>query len=237
MDFSIFEHIESGDHCDGDHHADCKAIERVSTALNYHWFLVNASMATKYGKDPQIAFRSFCEELYPKRVLLNDYIHWVLHHHDPQSAMAIRKQLHFDCESAKRCGATTRHYRDRREDGSGAADEVESNWFGDKMDCIHFNVFHLHELGLRVTAEAAESELAPDDEEQDESKSVDLALKRMAKEIAKKRTLFSTERLDGAANSKFTLKVDESNDGMWSLYTPTASIRPNTQKEIIKINI
>ncbi len=218
MDFSVFQEIHSGDHCDGDGHAECGAMVRVTTALNYHMFLVSASMASKYGSDPVMAFTSFCEELYPKRALLNDYIHWVLHHHDAESAMVLRKQLHFVCESAKRCGATTRHYRDRRGDGSGAADGVESNWFIDKMDCIHFNVYHLHELGLRVPADTAQSVLAPDGDEQDESQSVDLALKRMAETVEAKRALFSTERLDGAANSKFTLQINEQKggDGLWS---------------------
>ena len=199
---------------------------RVTAALNYYQFLVVAPMATKYGKDPRIAFTSFCLELYPKKSFLNDYIHWVLHHNDPQSAMAIRKQLHFVCESAKRCGATTRHYRDRREDGNGAADDAESSWFVDKMDCIHFNVYHLHELGLRVSKETIENELGPDGKEQDEDESVDLSLKRMSTVIETKRAMFTTERLDGAANSKFTLQIDEQkgSDGM-SLYLHAEPVR------------
>ena len=210
--FSIFQFIESDDHCDGDHSTKCKAMERVTAALDYYHFLVVAPMATKYGKDPRIAFTSFCLELYPKKSLLNDYIHWVLHHNDPDSVMAMRQQLHFVCESAKRCGATTRHYRDRRDDVHEAAvpaDDAESNWFVDKMDCIHFNVYHLHELGLRVSKETMENELEPDGTKQNESESVDLALKRMSKVIQTKRAMFTTERLDGAANSKFTLQIDE----------------------------
>ena len=55
--------------------------------------------------------------------------------------------------------------------------------------------------------------MAPDDDEKDEAVLVDLALKEMGRAIEAKRDDFSTERLDGAANSKFTLKVEEEKDG------------------------
>ena len=209
LDPKLFEQIESGDHCHGGHHgAECKAVDRVVAALDYYHFLVLAASGHKLVDDPQAAFSAFCEELYSRRHLLNDYIHWVLHHKDPESVQLLRSRLHFICDSAKHCGATTRHYRGRRGDGNGA-DDAPPNWFTEKMDCIHFNVYHLNELGLRVSAETMESELAPNDEKQDESHLVDLALKRMTEIIEAKRALFSTERLDGATNSKFTLQIDE----------------------------
>ena len=207
VDFDVFKTIESGDHCHGDHSKECKAIDRVVAALDYYQFLVLAPKAAKYGKEPRTAFTSFCHELYPKKVMLNDYIHWVLHHKDPESIKAIRGRLHFLCESAKRCGAATRHFRNRRDD-IDEDDDVAPNWFIDKMDSIHFNVYHLTELGLRVPAEVMESGLAPNDEKQDESNLVDEALRRMGREIESKRTVFSSERLDGAVNSKFTLQID-----------------------------
>ena len=225
IDFNLFQDIESGDCCDGKR-GYCKGLERVIQTLDYHQFLVVNPLDDKYGNDPQTAFISFCSELYPKEAMLNDYIHFVEHHADPKGVEYIRSRLHFSCDSAGKCGATTRHYRDRRED-STSAKGVESNWFIDRIDSIHFMVHHLTELGLRVSMEAMESELAPDDEEQDESLLVDLALKRMGKEIESKRARFTTERLDGAANSKFTLQINEQkgsghgvgSDGMWSLYT------------------
>ncbi len=153
-------------------------------------------------------------------------MHFVGHHADPKSIEYIRSRLQFSCDLVGKCGATTRHYRDRRED-STSAKGVESNWFIDRVDSIHFMVHHLTELGLRVSMEAMESELAPDDEDEDESLLVDRTLKRLGKEIESKRALFSNQRLDGATNSKFTLQINEQkesghgagSDGMWSLYT------------------
>ena len=204
----MFEHIEDGDECNGDTHEKCKAVDRIVTALRYYQELVLSASTVKYGKDPRAVFNSFCNDLYPKGALLNDYIHWVMNHKDEQSINAIRKRLNFTCESAKQCGATTRHYRDRTQDDNGG-DEMESSWFTEQMDRVHFNIYHLHELGLRVSAEVLESEVGPDDDEkQDESHLFDLAIKRMAREMQGKRGVFDMERLNGSANSKFTMKID-----------------------------
>ncbi len=208
VDFNVFKQIESGDQCNGKHHGTCKGLDRMIVTLDYHQFVVNEPSSTKDRNDRLTAFVAFCDELYSKRAMLNDYIHFVEHHADPQSIEYIKGRLHFDCESAEKCGATTRHYRDRREDSTGAKG-MESSWFIDRMDSIHFMVYHLTELGLRVSAKTMESAVAPDDDEKDEAVLVDLALKEMGKEIEAKRREFSTERLDGAANSKFTLNVEE----------------------------
>ena len=66
----------------------------------------------------------------------------------------------------------------------------------------------MEEVGLRVSKEAIQSELVSSDEEKDESVLIDVALKRMTNEINSKRDKFSTQRLDGVENSKFTLKVE-----------------------------
>ena len=106
---------------------------------------------------------------------------------------------------------------------------MEPNWFIDQMDSIHIMVHHLAELGLRVPKEAAESDPASEDEEEDEASSsmVDRSLKRLVEVIESKRAIFTTDRLDGAdsmitdygkykvqtldvaSNTKFTLLIDE----------------------------
>ena len=181
IDFELFQDVQSGDHCDGNKHRKCMAMNRIIAALDYYQHLVLGAMADKFVDDPRAAFTAFCEEVYPKRVMLNDYIHWVLHHKDTESIQAIRAQLHFICESAKICGATTRHYRDRRHDDT--TEQTPLNWFTEKMDIVHFNVYHLTELGLRVTAEC------DIEEDEQESELVDFTLKRMGKVIEAKRAM------------------------------------------------
>ena len=210
VDFNLFQTIERGDHCHGKG-GYCKSMERVIAALDYHFFTIINSMDDKYGDDPKAAFISFCNELYPKSAILNDYIHFILHHADTESIEYIRNRLHFECESAQKCGATVRHYRDRRGDANNGVEGMESVWFIDRIDTIHFMVHHLTELGLRVSAKTLENELNLNETKEDESESVDLALRRLGREIDAKRAEFSTERLDGAKNSKFTLQVTEQN--------------------------
>ena len=207
--FSVFEHVHPGDCCNGHNIVICNAMNRIISAMDYHQMAVNKELNTKYGDDPKSAFIAFCGELYPKRAMLSDYAHFVEHHADPQSTEYIKSRLHFDCDSAAKCGATTRHFRDRRDDDKDGANGVVTNWFIDRMDSIHFLVHHLTELGLRVSAETKESVLGPDDEKQDESLSVELALKRMGREIEAKRAALSTQRLDGTTNSKFTIQIAE----------------------------
>ena len=204
----MFREIESGDHCHGKG-GHCKAMERVIAALDYHQFMIVNELSDKYGDEPTAAFISFCQELYPKDRMLNDYIHFVLHHADPDSIEYIRGRLHFPCDSAKNCGATSRHYRDRRGDATKGAKGTKTNWFIDRIDTIHFMVNHLTELGLRVPSNVLESAFDWDDEKGDESQKALLVQKRMKEVVDSKRREFSDERLDGAENAKFTLTVTE----------------------------
>lgn len=116
LDFGIFQNIVPGDDSDGHDDVESKSLERIIEALDYYQFLLLTPLDQKHGKDPRTLFTEFCEEIYTKKVMLNDYIHWVRHHNDTESAEAIRNRLHFQCETALKCPATTRHYRDRRND-------------------------------------------------------------------------------------------------------------------------
>ena len=219
MDFAIFKNIGDDDKCNGTLYKECKAVDRIIAALEYYEHLVLSPFAANYGDDPRLVFDSFCRDRYPKKVLLNDYIHWVLNHNDSEALMLMRKRLHFLCESAKHCGATTRHYRDRRNDAN-EADSVDASWYTDKMDCIHFNVRHLHEVGLRLSAETLQPQSGPDDTKENDSYSKNAALQRMTKELKTKRAVFSNQRLNSAKNAKFTMQIATLKDiqGMWSFH-------------------
>lgn len=124
----------------------------------------------------------------------------------------IKGRLKFQCENASTCGATSRHYRDRRQDINDINNEddgaVESCWFVDRIDGIHFMVHHLTELGLRVQNNSLQSIGGVASHK----------LKAMGKEIDSKRNRFSSERLDGNSNLKFTINVDEMTDGNGGMF-------------------
>ena len=219
IDSNIFKNIDPEDHCDGDTHKECNALKRTISALEYHQFVVNTALNEKYAGDAKRAFVAFCRDIYTKQCLLDDYIHFIEHHADTKSLEDIRGRLRFKCGNAKKCGATGRHYRDRRNDSNNGDDgnDEESKWFIDRIDGIHFMVHHLIELGMRVQMDALQNEVKHDDDDENMVNAVDFALQRMGQEIESKRQQLSSDRLDDSANSKFTIKVDEvkENDGMY----------------------
>lgn len=205
-------------HCDGEHCEKCEGLQRVITALDKHQKFLDSR------NDDNTAFLAFLDKHYPSNVLLNDYIHFVEHHADQNSIEFIRSRLQRGCESAVDCGATARHYRDRRDEKTNG-NMIESNDLMDRIDSIHFMVHHLHELGLRVSVKMPGSVVDEDDEKYSKSELKTLALKEMSDEVDAKKAHFTTERLDGVANSKFTLQINKKKSGgaakgvhgMWSL--------------------
>ena len=79
VDFTVFQNISSGDHCDGQHPETCKCLDRIIAALDYHQFTVIRDLNKKYGDDAKKLFVEFCDEIYSKRTALNDYIHFIDH--------------------------------------------------------------------------------------------------------------------------------------------------------------
>merc|ERR1712113_319263 len=78
-----------------------------------------------------------------------------------------------------------------------------------RIDAVHHMVHHLKEFGLRISSKVELQKVVDSEEDQeDDDKLVDAALKEMGKEIAAKKKEFKTERLDGTTNSKFTLKAN-----------------------------
>ena len=167
IDSNIFKNIDPEDHCDGDTHEECNALKRTISALEYHQFVVNTALNEKYAGDAKRAFVAFCRDIYTKQCLLDDYIHFIEH---------------------SECGATSRHYRDRRNDSNNGDDgnDEESKWFIDRIDGIHFMVHHLIELGMRVQMDALQNEVKHDDDDENMVNAVDFALQRMGQEIESK---------------------------------------------------
>ena len=204
---SLFEDFHIDDDCGGNDEDHCKCLDRVVQVLDCMQFLRNNELGIAISSNTE--FIAFCDDTYPPHRMMDDYIHFMHRHADPKSIESIRKRMHFHCESAADCDATKRHYRDRGD----AEGTTESNWSIDQMDSIHCMVYHLYELGLRVPTDKMLSDTDFDDEKHSESFLVDHILKRMATEIALKRSRFSTKRLDGASNTKFTLKIEAQNEG------------------------
>ena len=219
VDLSLFKNIDVEDHCNGHDIANCDSVKRIVEALNLHQNLVKPVPAEDGSEtvDWCNVFNIFRIDHYPTKSLLNDHIHFISNHVDPEGLDFVQQRLKRDCGSAAKCGATGRHFRDRAVDSNGP-DAMDSNSFMDRMDSIHFMVHHLYELGLRVPVHVLAKELeAKYDDDADNGHFAEFALKRMINEIQSKKEGLQTDRFDGNGNIKFTLNVNDGN-GKYGMY-------------------
>ena len=148
IDFSVFENIEVD---------DGKAMDRIVAILEYHQFVMNNELNEKCDGDLKKVFISFCRDIYTQKSMLDDYIAFTEHYADTKSLEEIKNRLKFHCENANKCGSTGRHYRDRRQDSHKEEDDdVDTKWFIDRVDSIHFMVHHMVQLGMRVNMSSLE---------------------------------------------------------------------------------
>ena len=174
---------------------ECAAMRRITATLDYY----NSLMMN--GNDhhlpfPRNQFIEFIDEHYGERMLLEDYLHCIRDHRDPESTTKMTANLKFKCfDDFKKCTVTPRHYRDRSQD-----EKDPVHFYVDIMDSLHFNLLHLEDVGLRVNI-PLELLIYKND-----SNSVDDALSMMAKSVQQKRRQFPFSRLNsGVKSAKFSL--------------------------------
>ena len=128
-------------------------------------------------------------------------------HSDSASLSAMAAQLKSRCAGPAKCEWTQRHFGRDAHSLSHSETETEFNFFIATIDTLHFNVFHLRDVGLRIDL----SDLKTDDDDDakdidDDSSLVDAAMLRIRDIIRLKRKQFAFDRMDGAdAKNKFTI--------------------------------
>lgn len=204
FNLDLFQSINPGD----------DSLERIMEIMNFMQFQAlkngfNDGIERKEDEKPFDKLLSILGSEYFENSLLNDYIHFVTHYADPHSIETIKNRMKYQCESVIKCRATSRHFRDRRAQNSNVEQKgMASSWISDQFDSIHFMIFHLHELGLRVNIDSVI------DENQTEFEKMGSILKEIGKEIETKRALLHTNRWEGGVNSKFTLQVEKKVKGL-----------------------
>ncbi len=143
--------------------------------------------------NPGRIFGDFCASIYDRRQSVNDHIHYVQNHMDNASRRQIAKELALKCSAVGRCAGSLRHYgRD-----SLSVDDLAFNPFLDRFDALHFNLFHVEEVGLRVV-----------DDEEGADKEEDVAAEILIQRVRALKKAFKCKRLDGAENTKFTISTE-----------------------------
>ncbi len=211
VDLAMFKEMKDDDACRG---GTCSAMQRITQCLNYRSFLE----MTFNPQHARMALIDFCDVHYGKENVLRDYVHFMDHHSDPKSVREISGNFKLKCGGVGQCVGTQRHFRERGGSPHDVVDNESTNFYVDTLDALHFYLFHLEEMGLRIPMELLETAAKAVDEEQDDDSLVDAVAKVMAQEIAARRKLLSVDRLDGANNTKFNIsttdKKEETTDGL-----------------------
>ena len=198
LDLTLFKEPNTHEQCKGD--PSCGRLQRLAVVLKYHQLLVGSQSDTANAR---AILLEFVDATYSRALLLADYIDFFSAHSDAASRGALCAQLRAlqcGCARVAECAGTARHFRERAQrKEQGLCLDL------DLIEALHFNVFHLEHVGLRVPA------LPSDDEKEDgdEDDLVDAEMRRIAAHILRLRTLFAFERIDNTQNSKFTIKAQE----------------------------
>ena len=222
-DLKVFENMEVIEDCKTKSNL-CPVIMRMVAVLNYY----NSLMMNAMDNDEtlwQIQIIEFCDVHYTEHWMLEDYIHFVANHSDFASMIKMAEALNWKCfDDVKQCGASTRHYRSRSQ-----AEKVV-HFCIEIMDKLHFNVFHLVDVGLRVPSELNLIDNLSDDGLKDG------VMLQIAQQIHRERQQTAFPRIDATdSNSKYSLcsnSTVESNDGTKGGLTKMDSVLRDFKKEV-----
>ena len=140
LNLSIFQEPNLHENCKGN--SKCGRMLRIAVIIKYHQLLVNKGDAT----NARAILQEFVDATYSRSLLLEDYIDFFSSHSDSASRGALGgwlRTLQCSCSSVAKCTGTARHFR-------GRTQRDEQGLFLDLIDTLHFNIFHLEHVGLRV---------------------------------------------------------------------------------------
>ena len=187
-----------------------ECLQRWAVVLKYAQLLMVNSDAKDFATARAI-LSEFVDATYSRSLLLADYISLFTKYSDAESREALcahLSALKCECERVGDCAGTARHFRGRTETQSKEEKEEKELFLG-LIDTVHFNVFHLEHLGLRVPSDSDAHEQKDDEMERDEHDLVDTEMRRIAKQIHRLRSLSAFPRIESTKNSKFTLQTSE----------------------------
>ena len=140
IDLSIFG--RNGDHCNN---LDCEALKRIMISMKYASMLEDSSIR-------EDILLEFFQNEYTN--LLDDYHHLIkVHGHEAHKLKEILMSNHgISCDGISHCNASSRHHRN-----PDISDLYDNNndpsfmIFSETLDSLHFYIFHLYDVGLRVS--------------------------------------------------------------------------------------
>eukprot|EP01084_Bolivina_argentea_P226553 382678_1 len=179
----------------------CSHLLRITHALKYYQSLLSSKNLNK-----QDLLGEFCCEVYC--TFLDDYIHLISVH--SFNIVSIGQDLYenhnFNPCKISACKLTQRHYRNRIQDEN--MDDLD--FYTEKFDNVHFYLFHLNDLGLRMTNNNKTTDSKITDQKNDNY--VDAKLLKIQNEINSKIKKCDLQRLNDDKNTKFNIMIGDTDE-------------------------
>ena len=219
----------------------CSHSLRICTAMRYFHVLLTSTILNEEEKKE--LFVDFNQNIY--RSLLDDTIHFVQQHdHDIERVRREWTEIYGlpKC-SVSECVQTVRHYergrRERNREWNINEEDAVYNFYEKEMDRVHFYIFHLFDVGMRVNTKS----LILSEDEDDEKKldsvgvSVDKLFAAERDQIKMRRAACKVDcdRFDKEHN-KFTIQSGHKHHEMTATDAvfDTLSEKQNVRKEILQ---
>ena len=244
IDPLIFNNTKS--HCD--RYSDdipitesCSHSLRICKAMRYfHGLRTSTTLDEEEKKE---LFVEFNQNIYPS--LLDDIIHFVKEHeNDIERVHREWTEIYGlpKC-TVSECVQTARHYerrrRERKRECNNNDEDAVYNFYENEMDRVHFYIFHLFDVGMRVNTKSLILSEDEDDEKKVGSVGVTVdklfAAKRELIKMRRTECKVPFDRFDEEYN-KFTMQSGHKQQGMTAMDAifDRLSEKQNVRKEILQ---
>eukprot|EP01084_Bolivina_argentea_P285951 490458_1 len=194
-------HLTTNDEiCEGE--SNCPYLQRIMYSLQLYHKLVSENNIPS-GKH---TFIQFCNNSYKKCV--DDYTHLICVHSNDLNKITSQLEAHYSvtqCNNVDQCKMLQRHYRDRSKNEEYKTDNDEDDFYIELFDTIHFYLFHLKQLGLRIS-NSDESNYNDNDDDNLQFIDKEIVFIRNEIEIKCKRYGSHFDRISNDVNSKFIIQ-------------------------------
>eukprot|EP00484_Ammonia_sp_Unknown_P022647 CAMPEP_0197027098 /NCGR_PEP_ID=MMETSP1384-20130603/7073_1 /TAXON_ID=29189 /ORGANISM="Ammonia sp." /LENGTH=797 /DNA_ID=CAMNT_0042455895 /DNA_START=21 /DNA_END=2414 /DNA_ORIENTATION=- len=209
VDLAVFhEPYSELDECDDI--KSCIALKRLMTSLRYY-----AVLKVRKEANGLAIFEDFVFNTYQKVPLINDYVHVRAKHGaqiaDIQRYFVETVKLFPAACNISRCQYTSRHQQVKQDANSPNKIALSSttHFYAVLLDSIHFYIFHIFDVGLRVPPQENQVQPADDMKEEDANRHYDAVFARKTQEIEQRQAATKAfDRFNAGKNAKFNIQVD-----------------------------
>eukprot|EP01084_Bolivina_argentea_P113128 201695_1 len=143
--------------------SNCKCLQRLSMGLKYYHKIIE----TKMNESTKQKFSEFYCKTYTN--FLNDYIHFQKQHTTNEQLIHISNELinelDFKICDLSKCGTLTRHYQQNKKFEETKIDiDDRFSFYCNCYDRLHYQFFHLFEMGLRIKPIEIDQQLSQNDD-------------------------------------------------------------------------